>query len=137
MTARLRLVALAGLVTVALVLAGRGGSGATTDAARAAHLSEQLRCPVCEGLSVADSPSSTARAMAADIRRRVAAGESDGDIRRAYVAQYGNWILLEPPGGGFGLVASALPLAGAVAAAAGVAIVLRRRAVVVRAMESS
>jgi cytochrome c-type biogenesis protein CcmH len=136
-TSRLRLVALAGLVTVALVLAGRGGGGATTGAARAAHLSEQLRCPVCEGLSVADSPSSTARAMAADIRGRVAAGESDGDIRRAYVAQYGNWILLEPPGGGFGLVAWALPLAGAVAAAAGVAIVLRRRAVVVRAMESS
>jgi cytochrome c-type biogenesis protein CcmH len=136
-TARLRLLALAALVTVALVVAGRGGTGTPTDAARAAHVSEQLRCPVCEGLSVADSPSSTARAMAADIRRRVAAGESDGDIRRAYVAQYGNWILLEPPGGGFGLVAWALPLAGAVAAAAGVAIVLRRRAVVVRAMESS
>jgi cytochrome c-type biogenesis protein CcmH len=133
--ARLRLVALAALVVLALVVAGRGGSGPTTDAARAAHLGEQLRCPVCEGLSVADSPSSTARAMAADIRRRVEAGESDDAIRRAYIAQYGSWILLEPPGAGFGLVAWALPIGCAVAALGGVALVLRRRALLVRAMD--
>lgn len=135
--ARLRLVALGAVVAVAIVVAGRGGDNTTTDAARAAHLSEQLRCPVCEGLSVADSPSSTARAMAADIRRRVAAGESDAAIRGAYVAHYGTWILLEPPGAGFGLVAWALPIGGAVLALGGVALVLRRRALVVRAMEAS
>lgn len=138
MIRRIRTLALVAVVAVALVLAATNGShGPTSSAARAAHLSEQLRCPVCEGLSVADSPSSTARAMAADIRRRVDAGESDDAIRRAYIAQYGSWILLEPPGTGFGLVAWALPIGGAVVALGGVALVLRRRSLVVRAMEAS
>lgn len=118
---------LAALVVGALVVGSRS-DGPATDAARVESLSEQLRCPVCDGLAVADSPSSTARAIAADVRARVAAGESDDDIRRAYVAQYGEWILLEPPSGGFGVVAWALPVGLLVAAVTAAAWVLRRRA---------
>jgi cytochrome c-type biogenesis protein CcmH len=124
---RLGPIVLAALVAGALLVGSRGG-GHATDAARVEQLTEQLRCPVCDGLAVADSPSSTARAIAADVRARVAGGESDDAIRRAYVAQYGEWILLEPPSGGFGVVAWALPVGLLVAAAAGAAWVLRRRA---------
>ena len=120
-------VALVVLVIGALALAARG-DGVVTDAERTQRLSEQLRCPVCDGLAVADSPSSTARAIAADVRARVAAGESDDQIRSAYVNQYGEWILLEPPGGGFGMVAWAVPIGLVVVGIGGAAWVLRRRA---------
>lgn len=117
-------------VVVASLLLGARSDGPKSDAERVEHLSEQLRCPVCDGLAVADSPSSTARAIAADVRARVAAGESDDEIRDAYVAQYGEWILLEPPAGGFGVVVWALPVGGLVASVGGAVWVLRRRATV-------
>jgi cytochrome c-type biogenesis protein CcmH len=124
---RVRALGLAAIVVAALFLAGRS-DGPATPGERVQRLSEQLRCPVCDGLAVADSPSSTARAIAADVRRRVEAGESDGAIRQAYMAQYGEWILLEPPGRGFGALAWALPVTGVVLAGAGAAWTVRRRA---------
>lgn len=126
MTHRLAPIALVALVAVSLLLGARS-EGPVSDAARVEQLTEQLRCPVCDGLAVADSPSSTARTIAADVRARVASGETDRDIRQAYVAQYGEWILLEPPAGGFGLLAWALPVGGLVAVASGAMWVLRRR----------
>jgi cytochrome c-type biogenesis protein CcmH len=108
---------------VALVLASHG-SPPTVDQ-RAHRLDRELRCPVCQGLSVADSPSSTSAAIAADVRRRVVAGQSDQEIRDAYVARYGRWILLTP-GGGVGAGAFVLPVAGFVVASAVVVVCLRR-----------
>ena len=108
--------ALAAVVVFALVLGGRT-AGPASDGERVEQLTEQLRCPVCDGLAVADSPSSTARAIASDVRSRVAAGETDDEIRGAYVAQYGDWILLEPPAGGFGSMVWLLPLILVVVAA--------------------
>jgi cytochrome c-type biogenesis protein CcmH len=75
---------------------------------------------------VADSPSSTARAIADDVRRRIEEGESDGAIRRAYVDRYGEWILLQPEGSGFGAVVWALPVAGLVLGGGGLALAFRR-----------
>lgn len=118
--------ALAIVVAFALVLGSTRG-GPTSDGERVERLTEQLRCPVCDGLAVADSPSSTARAIAADVRSRVSTGETDDDIRNAYVAQYGDWILLEPPAGGFGVLVWALPVALALAGAAGATWTIRRR----------
>ena len=120
-------VALVVVVAGALwVGASRSGGDDTSPAARSRRLAAELRCPVCQGLSVADSPSDTARAMAADVRRRVDAGESDEEIRRAYVERYGEWILLEPPASGFGAVVWALPMAVLVLAAGVLALAFRR-----------
>lgn len=115
------------LLVVAIALAVAARTGPPTAAERAQALDAQLRCPVCQGLSVADSPSSTARAIADDVARRVAAGESDDRIRRAYVARYGPGILLSPTGTP-GLVAFGLPLTLAVLAAAGLVLALCRPA---------
>jgi cytochrome c-type biogenesis protein CcmH len=63
----------------------------------------QLQCPVCEGETVADSPSGLAADMRQVIRTKVAAGESDQQILDEFVASYGDGILTEPPKRGISL----------------------------------
>lgn len=70
---------------------------------RVAALAAQIRCPVCQNLSVKDSPSEVARSFRARIRELVRAGKSDAEIKAFFVARYGDWILLSPPKRGIGL----------------------------------
>ena len=89
------------LIGAALVLAAGVAWAARpqplTAADRVDHIAAELRCPVCQGLSVADSPSETARSMRALVARRVAEGRTDDEIRAEFVRSYGDWILLSPP----------------------------------------
>lgn len=63
-----------------------------------------LRCPVCQNLSVADSPSQLATEMRAVIRQKLEAGASREEITQYFVQNYGNGILLDPPKEGFTLL---------------------------------
>jgi cytochrome c-type biogenesis protein CcmH len=77
---------------------------APLDAAREARvqvLGKLLRCPMCQGLSIADSGSSAARAQMDRVRELVAEGQTDEEIRAYFVSRYGEWALLEPSTGGF------------------------------------
>jgi cytochrome c-type biogenesis protein CcmH len=111
---------LAIVALVALVWAAWPEGGTDSNQARADSLAAELRCPDCEGLSVADSSTSSARAIRADIEDRVAAGESDGEIRQYYVDLYGESILLEPEGDSLGFLVWGLPVIAIVIGAAGV-----------------
>jgi cytochrome c-type biogenesis protein CcmH len=64
--------------------------------ARVQTLGKELRCAVCQGLSVSDSPSSMARAQLDKIRELVSQGKSDQEVRDYFVARYGEWVLLQP-----------------------------------------
>ena len=59
------------------------------------------------------------------IRVRIAAGDSEQEIKDALVAQFGSEVLAEPPGGGFGLLAWLLPIAALVGGAIAVALLVR------------
>lgn len=72
-------------------------------------IATDLRCVVCQNLSVADSPSAMAQEMRAIIRQQVAAGKTPQQIKDYFVSKYGDWVLLAPPAKGFGLLAWVLP----------------------------
>lgn len=59
-------------------------------------LASELRCPDCQGLSVADSPTQSAREIRRQIDVLLAEGKSDGAVRQHFVDRYGEWILLAP-----------------------------------------
>ncbi len=69
--------------------------------ARVQKLGKELRCAVCQGLSIADSPASMARAQLDKVRELVAAGKTDDEITSYFVARYGEWVLLSPRAEGF------------------------------------
>jgi len=87
------------------------------------EVAAQLRCVVCQTLSVADSPSEMAGQMRGIVRERLAAGESPAQVRQYFVDRYGDWILLAPPRRGFTLLVWLAPL---IAVLVGVAIVAVR-----------
>ena len=90
---------------------------------RARAIEAQLRCPTCQGLSIADSPATSAAQMRALIREQLAVGGSDDEVRAFFVARYGRWILLDPPAAGPDL---AVWLAPAVIVSIGAVLVVRR-----------
>src|SRR5438552_6475832 len=82
-------------LAAALVLAARPHEPTADE--RVDRITAELRCPVCQGLSVRDSPSETARQMRELVVQRVAEGRSDDQIRDEFRASYGDWVLLAPP----------------------------------------
>ena len=115
------------LVVVTLGLGATLVSGAVSvDERTVTEIAAQLRCVVCQSLSVADSPSETAQQMRGVIRERLAAGETPDQIRAYFVEKYGEWILLAPPRRGFTLLLWIVPYAVLLAGVLLVIVVVRR-----------
>jgi len=55
-----------------------------------------LRCPVCQGMSVADSPAEMAVNMKAQVRELLARGYTEEQILRYFELSYGEFVLLRP-----------------------------------------
>jgi len=89
-------------------------------------LSAELRCPVCQGLSLADSPSELSQEMRAVVRSLLTEGKSPEEVKAYFVSKYGEWILLEPKPTGFNMAVYVLPIL-ALAGGAGLVVVLIRR----------
>lgn len=98
-----------------------------TDAERAVALARTIRCPQCQGETVAESNVAIAAAIRADIRERVAQGQNDAEIRQVYANLYGNSVLLTPPGEGFGSVLWVIPIVAVVVGAAILGVAWRQR----------
>lgn len=105
------LAALLALVAIGVVLAVRPGP-APTATERADTLARELRCPDCQGLSVADSPTSSAREIRRQVDELLAGGATDQEVRDHFVARYGAWILLAPSSPLPWLIPIAVVLAG-------------------------
>jgi cytochrome c-type biogenesis protein CcmH len=76
---------------------------------RTRELAAELRCVVCQNLSVADSPSEMAQQMRGIIHEQLQAGKTPQEIKNYFVSKYGEWVLLAPTTKGFSLLVWVLP----------------------------
>lgn len=90
------------------------------------EIAGKLRCPVCQNLSVADSPSALAQQMRDLIREKRLAGESPEQIQAYFVSKYGEWVLLAPPRKGLNWLPWLAPFAGLMAGGAGIYFGIRK-----------
>ena len=101
-------------------------SAAPPTEAQVDAVARELRCVVCQNLSVADSPSEMARQMREVIRERLVAGESPEQVKAYFASRYGEWVLLSPPARGFPLLAWTLPFGALAGGLVGALLLLRR-----------
>ncbi|MSP43856.1 MAG: cytochrome c-type biogenesis protein CcmH [Alphaproteobacteria bacterium] len=65
--------------------------------ARARILMQGLRCLVCQNQSIEISDAELAGDLRRIVRERIAAGDTDDQVRAHLVARYGDWVLMRPP----------------------------------------
>ena len=65
--------------------------------ARARHISQELRCVVCQNQTIDDSDAPLAHDLRVILRERLLAGESDEQAKAYLVKRYGTYVLLRPP----------------------------------------
>lgn len=112
------------ILTVAVMLALAGVlvvlvATNPTSADRVESIGERIKCPVCQGESIANSPSQMAQDMMALVQERVEDGLSDEAIIDELLFSYSGAVLLDPPAGGSTLILWLAPV-GALVVGAGV-----------------
>ena len=117
---------IAGVVTIALAAVVVVGliQGDRTDEDRARSIGSRVKCPVCQGVAIADSPSETARAMMDVVEERIADGWSDDQIIDYFSERYTDSIVIDPPFSGNTLLVWLIP---ALAVLAGIFMIFTRR----------
>ena len=96
--------------------------------ARAKALSRELRCVVCQNVSIDESDAALARDLRILLREQIAAGATDDQAVAFLVQRYGNFVRLKPPLQADTLALWLGPLAVLLAGGAGVAVYWRGRA---------
>lgn len=61
------------------------------------HLTQQLRCPMCQNETLADSNAPIARDLRNQIFQMMQHGNSDDEIKQYLVERYSNFVLYDPP----------------------------------------
>ena len=114
---------------------GQPLAGAALDA-RTEEVGGLLRCPVCQGLSVAASPATMASNMKAEVRTLLAAGYTEEQVLAYFERSYGEFVRLQPQLRGVNWLVWLGPVAGLLAGGATVLLALRRSAAKAQAASS-
>jgi cytochrome c-type biogenesis protein CcmH len=61
------------------------------------HLTQQLRCPMCQNETLADSNAPIARDLRNQIFQLMQQGKSDDEIKQYLVDRYSEYVLYDPP----------------------------------------
>lgn len=114
-------------LAVLVMLAVLAPAAAAEQRASLTEIEKQVMCPVCGTLlQLAESPQ--AQREKVFIRRLIAAGKTEAQIKDALVAEYGDEVLALPKGSGFNLSAYLVPIVAFIVAAIALTIgVLRWR----------
>ena len=84
-------------------------TGATLEK-RTNEVAALLRCPVCQGMSVADSPSTVAVDMKHQVRDLLARGYTQEQILKYFETSYGQFVLLKPKFAGVNALVWLMPV---------------------------
>ncbi|MGH7263162.1 MAG: cytochrome c-type biogenesis protein, partial [Candidatus Rokuibacteriota bacterium] len=114
------------LLALLLPLVAWAGPPSPVNEEAVRQIAAQLRCVVCQNLSVADSPSEMANQMRTIVRERLEAGETPEQVTAYFVDKYGEWILLSPRPRGFNLLVWTVPFGGIAAGLVIIFLVARR-----------
>ena len=90
------------------------------------QVASELRCPVCQGLSINDSPAELAVQMKDLIRDQLASGKTPQEVKDYFIGRYGEWVLLAPEPKGVNLAVYVLPVLALVGGGALMALAVRR-----------
>lgn len=63
---------------------------------RLIHISEELRCLVCQNESLASSRAELANDLREEVRKLIRQDKSDGQIKEYLVTRYGDFVLYKP-----------------------------------------
>ena len=77
---------------------------------RVQNVASQLKCPVCQGESVADSQATIAQQMRQVIREQLQSGKSEQEVVQYFIRSYGDQIVWLPPWQGFSLLIWLVPI---------------------------
>jgi cytochrome c-type biogenesis protein CcmH len=105
---------------------GMSLSGAALEA-RTREVASLLRCPVCQGLSIADSPATMAVDMKAEAREMLARGYTQDQVMAYFERSYGELVRLKPPLRGVNWLVWMAPVVALLLGAVVVARTLRAR----------
>lgn len=93
---------------------------------RVREVASELRCVVCQNLSVADSPSDLAKEMRNLVRELLQQGKTREEVQAYFVSRYGEFVLLAPPKRGFNLLVWGLPFVALAVGACAIYFVAKR-----------
>ena len=96
-----------------------------------ADIGSKLRCPVCQGVAISDSPAGMAVKMRGQVKDLVTKGYNEEQILTYFERSYGEFVRLEPPMRGLNLLVWLLPVA-VLLAGAGLVIMKARQPATVR-----
>ena len=89
------------LVTLLLAAASMASAQTVDDATtldtRARALASELRCLVCRNETLAESTAALAQDLRAELRRLLAEGRSDAEVRAFFSERYGDVVHYRPP----------------------------------------
>ncbi len=77
---------------------------------RTMEIASEVRCPVCQGLAIGDSPSLMAANMKAEVREMLSRGYTEAQILSYFEKSYGQFVLLKPKFQGVNALVWILPM---------------------------
>lgn len=114
------------VLLAALVVGLQPDDTPRTPEERVFAVAEGYKCPTCRSQSVADSEAPSAKAIRAEIARRLAAGQSEDEIRDYLVSRFGEEVVLTPAATGVTGLVWILPVVGVAAGTAALVLAFRR-----------
>lgn len=85
------------MASLLVAVAASAALGDPAQEARAQALDREIRCVQCQNEPIAQSTADIAIDMRALVRERIAAGDSDTEIRGFFRERYGDFVVFRPP----------------------------------------